>query len=399
MTIYSDHRSALYWLSIGILSSIFLITAHTYSYHEAIHGGYADIIDYMAIANVSGISELYDLSLNHAFHRIERWPVHYLMGYVARVTNIDIWIVERLAVVFGMLVSALLIANLKAFSAWKKIAFYALLIFCPYAFRQYYSAPGMLSDCYFYVAVLGVAVGMWNRQYTLLIVALVISCFMRQTSILILPMILIYGYVFKIKRSDIAVVTCIGLLAFLSMKYLNSIVFNMDANTSYVFTHIFGIFYWLINSPNALDFLDFIGRYFLMILSLTPLIFLIPIVGKRNLVFIAFFFMMHIQPLLGGPEITGNNIDRLSIYGLPFLGLLLADGVENSNLSLIFIFLLFIESLLPNFSILYGIPYGSYLYLTVVIAVSIVSITIRKKYFLSHNYSIGIRSYKNEKFD
>ena len=367
-------------MGVALLSAIFLITAHPYTYDQAIHGGYADIIDYIAVANVSDIGGLYDFSLNHAFHRIERWPVHYLMGYLSRVANIDVWMMERTAVVFGMLVGALLIANLKSFSVWKKIVFHALFIFSPYAFRQYYSAPGMLSDCYFYVAVLGVAVGMWNRQYALLTFALVISCFMRQTSILLLPMILIYGYVFKIKRSDIVVATGIGLLAFLSMKYLNSIVFNMGANTSYVFTHTLGLFYWLFSAPNAIEFLDFIGRYVLMILSLSPLIFLIPIVGKRNLVFIAFFFMMHIQPLLGGPEITGNNIDRLSIYGLPFLGLLLADGVEDSNLSLIFILLLFIESLLPNFSILYGIPYGRYLYLISVIVIFIVSIIIRKKY-------------------
>lgn len=389
LTIHSNKQPVFYWISVAVLSAIFLLTAYPYSYEQAISKGFGDISDYIAIANVNDIDQLYDFSLTHAFHRIERWPVHYLMGSLARVVSVDVWTVERLAVVFGMFLSALLIFNLQSFSNWKKIAFYGLLIFSPYAFRQYYSAAGMLSDCYFYVAVLGVAVGMWNRQYALLTFALVISCFMRQTSILLLPMIIIYGYLFRVKFVQILTITFIGLVAFLAMKYLNSKVFNSNANTAYVLTHTLGIFYWLAKSPNMVEFVDFAGRYVLMLLSLSPLLFLVRSINKQGLGLVLFFFMMHIQPLLGGPEITGSNIDRLSIYGLPFLGLLLADGVESSKYSLIFIGLLFIESLLPNFSILYGIPHGRYIYLISVIIIFITSILIRKHWLLNHQSTIN----------
>jgi hypothetical protein len=91
--------------------------------------------------------------------------------------------------------------------------------------------------------------------------------------------------------------------------------------------------------------------------------------------YVAFFFLLQSQPLLAGPIVSGSNIDRLAIYGLPFLGLLILSE-ENSFQPgpwILFIGLVFIESLLPNFSILNGMPDGRYFYLLTVLVSTMIS--------------------------
>jgi len=78
---------------------------------------------------------------------------------------------------------------------------------------------------------------------------------------------------------------------------------------------------------------------------------------------------------LAGPIVSGSNIDRLAIYGLPFLGLLILskENVFQPGPWILFIGLVFIESLLPNFSILNGMPDGRYFYLLTVLVSTMIS--------------------------
>jgi hypothetical protein len=90
--------------------------------------------------------------------------------------------------------------------------------------------------------------------------------------------------------------------------------------------------------------------------------------------YVVFFFMLHSQPLLAGPEVSGSNVDRLAIYGLPFLAVLLLSSSWSVNALLLFITLLFFESLLPQFSLLHGVFGGRYLFLSTVLISSLISI-------------------------
>jgi hypothetical protein len=67
-------------------------------------------------------------------------------------------------------------------------------------------------------------------------------------------------------------------------------------------------------------------------------------------------------------------VDRLAIYGLPFLGLLLLFSSWSVSALLLFITLLFFESLLPQFSLLHGVFGGRYLFLSTVLISSLISI-------------------------
>jgi len=372
----TKNETLLYFVGGLFLTTLFVLTAHSFTYEQAIAKGFSDTIDYMAIANAVSLNALHDLSLTHAWHRLERWPVHSLMGLIAVHLDLNVWEVERITVVGCMIIALLLIFKLHARN-WQKLALYSLLIMTPYAFRQYYAAPGMLSDCVFYVAVIGLAVGMWNQNWVLIAISLCLACFVRQTGVLLLPTIAWYAYSNSTQIKKAIQIISLGLLSFLLSKFLSFLIFQPVAG-SYVGMHTLGIFYWIKANPQWPELIDFLGRYVLMLLSLSPLLLLI---SKRNQLpwmYVAFFFLLQSQPLLAGPIVSGSNIDRLAIYGLPFLGLLILskENVFQPGPWILFIGLVFIESLLPNFSILNGMPDGRYFYLLTVLISAMISIYI-----------------------
>lgn len=357
-----------------LLSAAFLLTAYPFTYEQAITRGFSDVIDYMAVANASDLASIHQFSLTHAMHRLERWPLHFLMGRLSSLSLINAWDLERIFVLLGMGTTLILIASLRA-GLWQKLAIYSLLIFSPYAFRQYYAVPGMLSDCFFYIAIVGLAVGMWEKRWALIVISICMACFIRQTGVLLLPLIAIFCFIEKINLRKGAVVIALGLMSFGLSKFLSYIVFA-PVSGGYVAMHTLGIFFWLTENPQWLDLIDFLGRYGLMLMTLSPMLLLINRLNYRDWMYVAFFFFLHTQPLLAGPAVSGSNVDRLAIYGLPFLGLLLINGSNQVRWVGSFIALIFLESLLPNFSILHDISHPRYVFVFIVLCSSLISIGI-----------------------
>ena len=351
----------------------FIFTNYFYSYQAALQFGFTDVLDYVHIANSFGSEDFYKLSNVIAAHRLERWPLHYLLGGVAEQLHLDIWLVYSWAVIGCMIIAFYLTSLLRA-TPLQKLAFFSLVLLSPYTFRQYLAAPGMISDALFFTAVIGMSVGFFNRQMGVVVFWLIISCITRQTGIILIFIYAIYCLVERVRWTWLLSGISLALIVFLLVKYLTHSLFP-DVNSDYLAQHTLGIFYWLFDSPQLISGIDFIGRYGLMLLSLSPILILVhhkkP---RRDWMYVLFFFMLHSQPLLGGPEISGSNIDRLSIYGLPFLGVLLLSNHYANTQFRLFLGLLFCESLLPQFSILHGVPNGRYLFLALVLSSSVISI-------------------------
>jgi hypothetical protein len=245
----------------------------------------------------------------------------------------------------------------------------------------------MLSDCFFYVAIVGLAVGMWRKQWILIGLSICCACFLRQTGVLLLPLIATFCFIEKVSYQRGMIVMGLGILSFGASKVLSFLVFE-PVSGDYVAMHTLGIFFWLLESPQWLDLVDFLGRYGLMLLTLSPLLLLVTRLNFRDWMYVAFFFFLHTQPLLAGPAVSGSNVDRLAIYGLPFLALLLISGSNQFKWVGLFIFLVFLESLLPNFSILHDISHPRYFFVFLVLCSSLISINIflhKKKSFGSMN--------------
>ena len=379
MTSSTLRDNSLYYFFALSLMAIFLLTAYPFNYDQAVSRGFSDVIEYMSVANSITITSLSDLSLSHAMHRLERWPVHFLMGSMSREIGVDVWDLERVFVIFGMGVTLFLVNTVRA-GLWQKLALFTLLIFSPYTFRQYYSVPGMLSDCLFYVAIIGLSLGMWSKRWHLILISLCCACFVRQTGILLLPILASYCFIEKVDLKKSFVAIALGLSSFLLSKLASHLVFT-SVPGSYVAMHTLGIFFWIQQSPQLMHLIDFLGRYGLMLLSLSPILLLANRLSRRDWMYVAFFFFLHTQPLMAGPSVSGSNVDRLAIYGLPFLSLLLIEGSNQVKLVGVFIGLVFLESLLPNFSILHGIAQPRIFFVSVVLLVSLTSLWIRRDRF------------------
>jgi hypothetical protein len=359
------------------LIGIFLITANPLTYTQAVDKGFSDVIDYMAIANSSHLDSLYPLSKQYPIHRLERWPVHFLMGQLAFFMQVDVWALERVAVVISM-VFMLALIDLLRITEWQKIAIVSLLLFSPYALRQYYAAPGMLVDCLFYLTITGMAVAMTNKNTKAVIIAMCLAILLRQTGLLLIPIFVIYCWRVLSRHNLMLMGILLGTGSFLAVKGLAFLVFA-PVSGDYVLVHTLGIFYWLAAKPQWHEFVDFMGRYGLMLLTLTPLLILVSRINRESLVWIIFFFFMHTQPLLAGPHYAGSNVDRLAIYGLPFLAMLLCYGSNQKRLIILFSSLIFLSSLLPNYSVLHGIPYGRLFFVTLIVGISIFSVWIHRR--------------------
>lgn len=366
-----------YWLIGLALIGIFLITANPLTYTQAVDKGFSDVIDYMAIANSSHLDSLYPLSKQYPLHRLERWPVHFLMGQLAFFMQVDVWALERVAVVISM-VFILTLINLLRITQWQKIAIVALLLFSPYALRQYYAVPGMLVDCLFYIAITGMAVAIANKNTKAVIVAMCLAILLRQTGLLLIPIFWIYCWYLAQQRNLLIGGSLFAIGSFFLVKALASWVFA-PVTGDYVAMHTLGIFYWLAAKPQWHEWIDFMGRYGLMLFTLAPLAILVQRLRREDWLWIAFFFWLHAQPLLAGPHVSGSNVDRLAIYGLPFLAMLLCYGSNQKRLIILFSSLIFLSSLLPNFSVLHGIPYGRLFFVTLIVGISIFSVWIHRR--------------------
>jgi hypothetical protein len=333
----------------------------------------------MAVANAPDLASIHQFSQTYGMHRLERWPLHFLMGRLASMSSINVWDLERIFALLGMGITLVLIGSLRA-GIWQKLAIYSLLIFSPYAFRQYYAIPGMLSDCFFYVAIVGLAVGMWKKQWILIALSICCACLIRQTGILLLPLIAIFCFVEKESYQKGGIVIALGMFGFGLSKFLSYLVFE-PVSGGYVVMHTLGFIFWITQNPQWLDLIDFLGRYGLMLLTLSPIFLLINRIDCltiRDWMYASFFFFLHSQPLMAGPLVSGSNVDRLAIYGLPFLALLLIEGSNQFRLVGIFIILVFLESLLPNFSVLHGIAQPRIFFVSTVFFVTLISLWIRK---------------------
>ena len=299
---------------------LFIATSHIFTYNEAILNGFSDVETYYFIAQ----NGFFDNAIaNYPQHHLERWGINVVIGYIATTLYLDLWNVYKAGVILCMLMSALLIQSLN-WSDIQKITALVLIIYNPYSFRLYYAVPGMISDCLFYTSILALVVGILNRNNLLIILAITISAIARQTSLIIIP-ILILLHIFNHISLKLALILSIEIsIIFVVNKYITQHLYG-ESTGGYFVQHAFGLYFWIkecyssgtIVEPKVVFY--FFARYLIFLIGLIPLVL---VIGKKYWyysVFILSFFILHVQPFAGGPLLTSGNIQRLSAYGIPFL--------------------------------------------------------------------------------
>ena len=357
---------AKYRLISLVLILLFIATSHVFKYSEAILNGFTDIETYYFVAQ-NGIVD--NASTYYPSHHLERWGLHLFIGYIATTLNLDLWTIYKSGVILCLLMSMILIQSLR-WNYLQKISALILVIYNPYTFRLYYAAPGIISDCLFYTSILALVVGILNRSNLLIILAITIASIARQTSLILIP-ILILLHIFNHLSLKLVLLLSMEIICiFVVNKYLTQYLFGEGGG--YFVQHAFGLYFWIKSSilqGNIVEpkiVFDFVARYMFFLVGLIPLVL---IIGKKYLhysVFILSFFILHIQPLAGGPVLTSGNIQRLSAFGIPFLLPLLITG-QYKKRYIIFSIIFTIMSFHHNFSILYYTSGKFYIFGAIVI--------------------------------
>ena len=370
----SAFRDGNYWIFSSILLAIFITTSSPYNYLIAITQGFPDVSSYLKIAQTQDYYAFYLLSQDIQLHHLERWPIHVLIGKIALLTQWDIWAAYKSTVLVCLFLATILIANLKC-STLQKLAYLALVIFSPYTFRIYYGVPAMLSDCIFYICIIGFSVAIINHHFFLITLFALFACLCRQTGVMLIPILLVYAYQKKISFAYISASLISVLFGFIFIKSSTYFLFQPTEN-AYLSRVLLGIFYWAAGAPHLSEFSDFIGRFILMILTLTPLLIIVNKVKKSDWFYILGFCLILLQPLLGGPIITGGNIDRLAIYGLPILGLVLINQPISQKQLVLFIALVIACSFHPHLTVLQKLDFNREAYIFLVLIAACISCAI-----------------------
>jgi len=352
-----------YFLPSFFLLIVFLTTTHTFSYEESISYGYKDIETYSFISTngfESGAAQKY------YNHHLERWPIHISVGLLSRLLNINVWSVYRIAILILIFFCYISIKSLNI-SEIKKIAIFSLILFNPYTFRSFYAAPGMISDCALLVSFLLVICGILNNNNLQISSGVFLSVISRQTSILLIPIIITLYFLNYLRLRYLLIYVFILISGFLGIKYF-TVQFYGAPDSDYFIKHAFGIFSWISNSFSIENALSFFGRYFLFILTLSGFILILNKESKHALIFIAIFLFVHLQPLAGGPLVTGGNIQRLSALGLPFLIPLIVYSNASNQSFIYFILISVIVSFHHQRTFIYYFDNGIILFFLLVLS-------------------------------
>lgn len=369
-----------YYVYVLIALILFLITTNVFNLNDSIIIGYQDVENYILIAK-NGFN-IKNSNLIPLYH-LERWPIHYIIGRIAKNLNIEnVYSIYKILNLICIIILSIIV-NLFKTNKLNKIAIFIFILFNPYLIRMYMSVPGNIVDHIFIILTITLIYGLLEKNWHAIYLSLLIAPLSRQTSIILILIFIIYSLKnkFEIKKSLIVVI--LYFITYFIIKDITKIKFNVNSNSGYLDILFNG---WNIYDKNfnVLYIFRFISRYFIFYLSILYLFSLKIIkLNRDSYLFLFFFILIQIQPLIGGPLVTGNNIQRLSAFSIPFL-IPFIITIENKILLYYIIICSIILSFHHNFSILYNYKKieGSSIFILLLLLINVITILIPKKFFI-----------------
>ena len=230
----------------------------------------------------------------------------------------------------------------------------------------------MILDCIFFISVLLIVIGNQKKCDIYQYVGIFFGSLSKQS---IIPFIFFYMleilFIKKNKRRNVYKIIFLLLSTFL-VKYSANYFYDINIEQSDFYAHFIGIF--------KINYFKIEGLKLLIIFFLKYILFLITIfiaidrrvsVNKKVLIFVIGFFLLQIQPILGGPiKITGN-IQRLCSFSLPFLIPLLNSSKIDLNplIKIKNLTLCFLVSLHYDFSLFFYVPNSQSLFISILLLI------------------------------
>ena len=275
-----------------------------------------------------------------ALHHLQRIALPYTVGMLGRAVPVPLHTVfQAAALLFALtilLVASRTLRRLHVGGAAAAAAL-ALMALNPWALRFTLRFPEMLPDLGF---VLGLSLqlhGLVTRQPAGVITGQVAASLSRQTGLALIPVVVLWLWRDKdwqntapSRRAALAGATAAAAAAIYgATAWLMADVAAIDENA----IHIAGLWSWLRAGPDMAILAAFFLSATLAPLAAVALLVTpsrTPAVAEPKMVLLVLAFVcVAIQPVLGGPAVTGGNAPRLTALGL--LPLCLAAGIALSR--------------------------------------------------------------------
>lgn len=344
------------------LCFLFLLLTNNYFDEYNINQSATSSIYYFDIAK--NFPNTFDINNDsQAYIHADRFIISYLMGAISSLFNVSVFkiffIVSKICIIFFIYINYLIIIkfNIPTIS---KLLLTSLILFNPYIIRYFLANPLMLNDLIFFISISFLLLSLQRSNNSMLYIAIILALISRQTSIIII--IAFVATYFISKNNFINIKKIFYIVVFFIINFTLSKIYILKANLNAFYDqNLIGLFYYL---QNEFYFIELINFLLYPAFSFAPLIFFLFIeyIYNRlhileNFNYLIFFLILGIflQPILGGPQITGKNIIRLTSYAyLPviyfFYNFSIFQDSLNKKYSIFFILCLITWSLHPTFS-------------------------------------------------
>ena len=332
-----------------------LLTTKYLNIHDIINiGGQMDAISYIEISRYfPKLPSENDIILQNA---AQRFIIPYAVGFFSNIFAIDLLIVFRvftlLFLLFYIFLITFIVDKLKL-NLRESILLFSLLFLNPYIARFHLFNPIQSHDMLFFCLCIIFAYSVISNKFILNITTIVITIFLRQTSIALFFASLIHLIIYK----------KIKLIIFLCLSYFIGL-YTITYVGKYISTNSFPI-----QTAYGIFLYDFTQIDKLVRFALLPLVSFFPLfiffLSERNkdiniktiLILLIPCIMMIAQPYLGGPIYSTANVVRISTLCYPILTILifysfnLRKILTNNLIFFLLLCCLFFWSIHPTFSI------------------------------------------------
>ena len=357
------------YILILFIFTLLLFTNNFFSYEESLIYGGSDGRYYISISNYAPF-----FGEGIEYIKGERFLAPYLIGLISKVLNLEIYFLYQFFSVALCLILLFLLNEilnfLKLNNEIKLISLF-LVLFNPYLLRYFIAVPTMLIDILFLISLELLTIGFLKDKKKFLYFGLILSLISRQNGLFVFLCFFIIKLIYKknslIKNKDLIAFSFIFFTIFLlNMFYaINSSPEINEIDQLYTET-LFGILNINYTFSELLKYSIF------PIFSFGPLIvyFLFSFFKNKKKIKLKNFseltayitlsgFLFVAIAFVGGPEVTGKNLLRLSNYA--YLNFLIAINILfidknllnflNKKINIILVFLILsIWSFHPTFS-------------------------------------------------
>ena len=338
-----------------------LINANNFSYENSIIFGAADGENYLSISksypNFS--SEIIP------YHHAQRFLVPYFVGFLSELSNItDYFLIFKLITfifIIYFLYQLFLFYKLNKNKIDFKnfIILSSVIILNPYFVKYYFSLPTLLNDMIF-INLLFLFCNNFKKENNIKYFSAILSLLIKQTGLFLVLILIVQTFfnkkeLFKNKFFKITLLTICTIIVI----SINNFYARNVSNDSFDFGHIFGIFNWIKYEFNLFTLIKFT---LYPILSIGPAVLIFFLIDKKkdlfktnHLYLIILILLIILQPYLGGPILTSNNIVRLVSFVYPIFFFLVINNkinliIENKLIFYLFIIFMHIWNLHPTYS-------------------------------------------------